>query len=404
MVCCNLDRSTATQFGKPSTIKEHYILRHAKDWYKISKYNHPYDIHLCAYSVLLQIVARFHEEIFSDPSSPTGLNKSVDFRSVTFAHDERLTQFQDEWTKKFLNDSDRSDRACAFRCSLLPYLVGYSRLVMFSFGFQQAYRRGLKPEDHIFFTKCLTAAKLVVIDMIEGLVSSGYMRYAPDGHFIFASFASAFLLKLLRPEFSSLLTKDEEMDILVLISRLIQTLSSSKLAIDDKHMPKLYARFLAGLLARHRREGIANGHLSASSHNPRPPPEGRSETVHDYSENVIAPAAQAQEQTGNVSNFDNSDRHAEINMYETGPISDDTSIPIIIDDEYLLEGNILPEEEFLATMQTIKNPTFWQNMMLPGFSWPEQSPSPSSQGVTPPPYGVFDNTRNTNQSNYQYML
>lgn len=24
---------------------------------------------------------------------------------------------------------------------------------MFSFGFQQAYRRGLKPEDHIFFTK-----------------------------------------------------------------------------------------------------------------------------------------------------------------------------------------------------------------------------------------------------------
>ena len=23
MICCNLDRSTATQFGKPSTIKEH---------------------------------------------------------------------------------------------------------------------------------------------------------------------------------------------------------------------------------------------------------------------------------------------------------------------------------------------------------------------------------------------
>jgi len=155
------------------------------------------------------------------------------------------------------------------------------------------------------------------------------------------------------------------MDILVLISRLIQTLSSNKLAIDDKHMPKLYARFLAGLLARHRREGIANGHLSASSHNPRPPPEGRSETVHDYSENDIAPPPPAQEQTGNVSNFDNSDRYAEANMYGTEPISD-TSIPIIIDDEYLLEGNILPEEEFLATMQTIKNPTFWQNMMLPG--------------------------------------
>jgi hypothetical protein len=68
---------------------------------------------------------------------------------------------------------------------------------MFSFGFQQAYRRGLKPEDHIFFTKvrltlmdrgrhsnlfqCLTTAKSVVLDMIEGLIPSGYMRYAPDG-------------------------------------------------------------------------------------------------------------------------------------------------------------------------------------------------------------------------------
>lgn len=34
-----------------------------------------HDIHLCAYSALLQIVAKFHDEIFSDPSTPSGLNK-----------------------------------------------------------------------------------------------------------------------------------------------------------------------------------------------------------------------------------------------------------------------------------------------------------------------------------------
>ncbi|KAG6889467.1 hypothetical protein C0995_000994 [Termitomyces sp. Mi166 len=39
MICFNLDRSTATQFGKPSTIKEDYIMRNAKEWYKKSKYN-----------------------------------------------------------------------------------------------------------------------------------------------------------------------------------------------------------------------------------------------------------------------------------------------------------------------------------------------------------------------------
>ena len=61
MICFNLDRSTATQFGKPATIKEdlfvsgmlssefretdgrprHSINRNADDWYKRSKYNHP---------------------------------------------------------------------------------------------------------------------------------------------------------------------------------------------------------------------------------------------------------------------------------------------------------------------------------------------------------------------------
>ncbi|KAF8634663.1 hypothetical protein AX15_000766 [Amanita polypyramis BW_CC] len=406
MVCCNLDRSTATQFGKPSTIKEHYTLRHAKDWYKRSKYNHPYDIHLCGYSVLLQIVTGFHDEIFSDPSSPTGLNKSVDFRSVTFAHDERLTRFQEEWTTRFLQDSNPDDRACGFRCSLLPYLVGYSRLVMFSFGFQQAYRRGLQQDDYIFFTKCLTAAKSVVTNMIEGLIPSGYMRYAPDGHFIFASFASAFLLKLLRPEFSHFLSKDEEMDIFVLISRLIQTLSSPKISIDDKHIPKLYARFLAGLLARHRKEGIASGyhHPASAPHNPMPPPEGPTLTIQDSSaDGVSFTVPQFQDHGAMRNNFmyNTFDQQSDINAYGPDATFSDSAIPIIIDNNSV-ENNI-PEGELLATMQAIKNPTWWENMMLPGFSWPEQSPSPSSNGITPPPYSGADHTTNHNQANYLYL-
>jgi len=69
---------------------------------------------------------------------------------------------------------------------------------MFSFGFQQAYQRGLGQGDHVFFNKvcavspwidlpdhlsiqCLDAAKSVIENMIESLAPSGYMRYAPDG-------------------------------------------------------------------------------------------------------------------------------------------------------------------------------------------------------------------------------
>ena len=34
-----------------------------------------YDMGLCAYTSQLRIMARFHEEVFSDPDSPSGLNE-----------------------------------------------------------------------------------------------------------------------------------------------------------------------------------------------------------------------------------------------------------------------------------------------------------------------------------------
>ncbi|KAF9467566.1 fungal-specific transcription factor domain-containing protein [Collybia nuda] len=396
MICFNLDRSTATQFGKPSTIKEDYIMRNAENWYRKSKYSHPYDIHLCAYSALLRIVARFHDEIFSDPSAPTGLNKQVDFRSVTMNHDARLTRYHDEWSKRFAEGSDPDDSSCAFRCSLLPFLVGYSRLVMFSFGFQQAFQRGIEPGDHVYFSKCLDAAKSVIRNMIEGLAPSGYMRFAPDGHFIFASFASAFLLKLLRPEFANLLKKEQENEIFDLIGRLIQTLSSPEIAIDDRHTPKLYARFLAGLLSRHRRDGATVGRL-----HPPPPPNTNSPTSLEYPNNIAPSSTSAfsiSQPQGSGSQGYNQ------NTYNPGSGNQDMT-PIYREEATFSAGtgqilfgtdmeitpfgsNGVSEEETLATMYALKNPAWWQNMMMPGFSWPEPL-SPSSNGTstsTPPSY------------------
>lgn len=75
MICFNLDRSTSTQLGKPSTIKEDFIIRNSTDWYKRSAFNLPYDVHLCAYTELLRLVTRFHEEVYSDQSVSNGLNK-----------------------------------------------------------------------------------------------------------------------------------------------------------------------------------------------------------------------------------------------------------------------------------------------------------------------------------------
>src|ERR1700722_4180162 len=74
-------------------------------------------------------------------------------------------------------------------------------------------------------------------------------------------------LQLLRPEFSNLMSKEQENEVFELIGRLIQMLSSPEITIDDRHTPKLYARFLAGFLMRHRRDGGSSGRMNA-----RPPP------------------------------------------------------------------------------------------------------------------------------------
>lgn len=67
------------------------VVRNGPEWYRHSQYNHKvglvfikdmhitdinqYDIHLCAYTAMVRIVSAFHAEVFSDPTTPSGLNK-----------------------------------------------------------------------------------------------------------------------------------------------------------------------------------------------------------------------------------------------------------------------------------------------------------------------------------------
>ena len=75
--CLNVERSTASQYGKPSTINPRdYILNNSEDWWKSSPHNMKnFDIHICAYNGELKIMAEFLTKIYSDPKHLTGLNK-----------------------------------------------------------------------------------------------------------------------------------------------------------------------------------------------------------------------------------------------------------------------------------------------------------------------------------------
>lgn len=401
-ICFNLDRSTATQFGKPSTIKEDSIIRHSADWYKKSPYNLEYDVHMCGYTVLLRIVAKFHDEVFAEGSGLSSL-KRVDFRDVTLRYDRELEAFKEEWEGRF--NAVGGDRGAEFRCKLLPFLVGYSRLVMFSFGFQQAFHRGIQAGDDLFFNKCLSSAKTVIRCMNEELAPSGFMRYAPDGHFIFAAFASAFLLKLLRPEFSALLSKPDEDEIFDLIGTLIQKLSSSSIAIDDRHTPKLYARFLATLLGKYRRDGqgATVGRLQtippSSMGGPGSGGGGMGGGGGEYQQFSVA-----QEQSGYhpASYQPTQQQQPQTPIYRpeatyaagAGPIQFGNDLEYY-SFEYgngAVNGNGVvgspgaADVDMLASIQALKNPEWWQGMLMPGFTWP-QANSPGSGGSassTPP--------------------
>ncbi|KAF7373049.1 hypothetical protein MSAN_00512400 [Mycena sanguinolenta] len=263
MICFNLDRSAATQSGKPPTIKpDSRMKRRSDDWYQMSPYNSVYDMHLCAFTGLLLIVADFHHDVFFDPSTPFGRNKYVDVRSVALAHSARLAVLSHKWTNRFAQASASKDLAFAFQSELFAFLTAYWRLAMFSFCFEQTYRNGFQSTDDIFFIECLESAKTVLRSMIDGLVPSAFMRYCPDDLFNFAAFASAFLLKLLLPEFSAFMPKQEESEVYDLIERVIGTLSSPRIAVDDRHTSKLCARFLARILSHHHRNKTAHHHTS----------------------------------------------------------------------------------------------------------------------------------------------
>lgn len=180
----------------------------------------------------------------------------------------------------------------------------------------------------------------------------------------------------MRPEFASLLTKEQEGDIFELIGRLIQTLSSPKIAIDDRHTPKLYARFLAGLLSRHRRDGAVVGRL-----HPNPPGQAQADGASQIPATSMTtfsvtqpPQNSMQSDSGlgydpSVIHSSQSQQALQTPIYRpeatynsgTGPIhfGSDTELA-------LLGSGYSPDEEMLATMQAIKSPSWWQNMMMPG--------------------------------------
>lgn len=254
--CFNLDRSTSSQYGKRPIISSiDYIANHSENWWASSEYNlKDFDIQLCCYNAELKVMGDFIEKIYSDPDHPTGLNKKLNFEEVAVTTDEELQRLQQKWWPILDANVDQNNHQGLFRVGLLKMAYSYSRLLALSYGFQHAVGKniGNNQNEKPFLMRCISAATDIIKSVVEFNNRQErwiYVRHGPEAQSVFIAFAAAFLIKILQPKFASHVDDSMRVEIRARVQSVIDYLGSSEIGANEKYGPKMYAKFLKGLLA-----------------------------------------------------------------------------------------------------------------------------------------------------------
>ncbi|THV03202.1 hypothetical protein K435DRAFT_775090 [Dendrothele bispora CBS 962.96] len=409
--CFNLDRSTGSQYGKAPIIpNSDYLACHSETWWNSSQWNMKnFDIQLCCYNSELRVMAEFMRKIHNNPQHPTGLNKEVDFEKLATDTDEELLRLEQHWFPILDANVDQSDRQGCFRTGLLKLAFSYARLIALSYGFQHAFGKN-NSDENPFFTRCLIAATDVVKAMVENIGQPEqriYLRHGPEAQSVFTTFAAAFLVKLLQPKFSSYLDDQTRSEIRNRVQNVIDFFSSPDIALDNRHGPKLYARFLKGLLAspmvtgngppRRRSHqpassvspggggGVGGSHggvnmhnssfgshttmdhpspaTTSSTHSLSPPPSQEALSFEHFapiSEGVIDPFQSSLGPDPMRTNHQQSHHHRDdfgMRMQEDFNVYQQQ------------QGMALPDGDDLLGMNSISDPSHWQGVAVPGYNW-----------------------------------
>ncbi|CAA7267126.1 unnamed protein product [Cyclocybe aegerita] len=425
MNCLNLDRSTGSQYGKPPIISpKDYIANHCENWWRDSPFNlRHFDIHVSAYNSELKVMAAFIAQIYSNPDHPTGLNKDVDFEAIATATDDELKALGDRWFS-IIGQTDMTDPQNSFRTGLLRLAYSYSRLIALSYGFQHAFGKSDGKDENPFLVRCLKAASDVVDAVVNDICRPSqlhFFRHGPEAQSVFVTFASAFLVKLLQPKFASYLTTDQRVDIRNLVQKVIDLLGSPEVAIDERHGPKLYSRFLEKLLAKPmaRLDPMSPGSAASlasttSSHKHRRLKSASATVTHTPSTSTSSLPGQTPDSSASM-NFDiptqvynhpspstssslspppteaalSFESFAPINGYDPfGPESVmGTNAAAAISsangangagaEGMALSGDFFSpslafDDEIMQSVQSLSDPNGWHDVPLPGFNWMTQ--------------------------------
>ncbi|KAI0303682.1 hypothetical protein B0F90DRAFT_1310868 [Multifurca ochricompacta] len=252
--CFNLDRSLGSQYGKTTVINNaDYVASHSHEWWNSSESNmEHFDIHLCAYNAELRVLSDFLMKVYSNPEHPTGLNKEIDLSRLASETDDKIEDLRQQWFSK-LENTDTNNSQNRFRMGLLRLGYSYARLVALAFGFQHAFGKG-NTDENPFLNRCIRAASDVVSAMVDDIGRPSqriYVRHGPESQTIFVAFSCTFLirmLQLLQPKYASYITPMQRADIIRIVERAVEFHGSPDIGVDDRHGPRLYSRFIGGLL------------------------------------------------------------------------------------------------------------------------------------------------------------
>ncbi|KAJ6630715.1 fungal-specific transcription factor domain-containing protein [Mycena sp. CBHHK59/15] len=246
--CYCVDGSHAIQFGKmPMLSLDDYVARTSRDWYNSSPMNSPFDVHLCGYVHLIHLMSEWRKTVEEGQARHTNFNIITSSIQTQY----KLSQEMAAWCVRYDRElALKPFPICAYRGDTSQMIAAYLRLVVLADGFQHATRKGLSRDSEILRLS-IDEARTVIQIVLDRLYPTGNLRYAMDANFLYVSFASAFVVNLLRPKFLPLVKEETQRDIVHLVSRLIDVLGSDSVALDGRHTPALYSRFLSSLLAKY---------------------------------------------------------------------------------------------------------------------------------------------------------
>ncbi|THH32188.1 hypothetical protein EUX98_g1983 [Antrodiella citrinella] len=259
--CFILDRCICVNVGKPFMMPDDDIVRQAAKNMLNWKYHQPSDVFLVSLTELLRIITRFSETVNPVFEHQVNLREHCDLMTLHNIADAELNGWKRAAEERCSQVNPREDQVGrALQLSLVYSVFYYCRLVTFSVGLQQVIKQRALREDDIFFAGCLNAAYSVLEIMLNDLIPSGLIRCAPEHTFTLSAFATAVLIKFLRPQFASKLNHIQEDRIIDLVKRLLDALDAERQGLDEQHASRRYARFLKNLLKPHIEEVDARRH------------------------------------------------------------------------------------------------------------------------------------------------